>query len=302
MTTLRLTLRQHRFALVSVILLGALLTVAAIGVGTALSGIATPTHCIEDRFRDPVPPACATAEEFLTANEELAGKVMAGMALLPLVAGVLAGVGLIGSEIETRTAMFAWTLSTSRRRWLATRLAIVGLLLFAALAAPAIAAGYLAHWRTPDMDPTTTTFLDYGLRGPVVVARGLAIFAVAVLVGLVLGRVLPAVIVAGLAAIVLYHGVLVLQYGALPAPHEIRVTPTEWALEYGGPVGGSVGGSVVVGGDGDGDGGMDGARTIVGIHGRELAFVPVREVAVLGGLTIVLLGASLVAVDRRRPY
>ncbi len=287
MTTLRLTLRQHRFALVTVILLGVLLTAAAIGVGAVLSGIATPTRCIEDRFLDPVPAECVTTEEFLTQNEELAGKVMAAMALLPLAAGVLAGVGLVGSEIETRTAMFAWTLSASRWRWLARRLAIVGAILTLSLAAPAAAAEYLAHWRIPDMDPTTTTFIDYGLRGPLVVLRGLAVFSAAALAGLVLGRVLPALIVAALAAVVLFNGVGILQWSALPEPHDIQVLPTEWAMEYGDTIGPS---------------GPANSRSVLGIHGRELGFVATREAGLLGGLTVVLLGASFVAIDRRRPY
>ena len=223
MTTIRLVLVQHRWVVVFAVVLSLAIAAAAMFAWSALAGVSTPAHCIEDRFLDPIPTECIGTEDFLTRNEELAGKVMAAMAVLPLLLGILVGVPLVGSEIETRTATIAWSLGPSRRRWLTVRLAILGVGLAIVLAIPAIAAQVLENVRPnyADYDPSTTVLIDYGLRGPLVVLRGLAAFSIGVATGLVLGRVLPALLVAGVAVVVLWNVLGTVAYAGWPAP-ELR--------------------------------------------------------------------------------
>jgi hypothetical protein len=288
MTTLRLVLRQHRFVIVSVVLLAVAVAAAAILVARSLADVASPAHCILDRFQDPVPADCLTMETLLERNEAWAGKVMAAMAVLPLIAGVLIGVPLVGAEIEQRTATIAWSLGPSRRRWLVVRLAILGVGLAVLLALPAFAANVLETQRPPNYDPATATLVDYGLRGPVVVARGLAVFAIAVLCGLALGRQLPALIVAGLLAVLLWNGLGTLSETGWPAAHEFTPRDDQSYVQTGSAVGAQ--GAT-----------KEGPVAITGIPGEQLAFVEPREVAVLGALTLVLLGAAVVGVEWRRP-
>jgi len=287
MTTLRLVLRQHRFIVVSVALIAVGLAVAALVVAWQLAAVTSPGHCIEDRFLDPMPAECASMETFLQRNEEWAGKVMAAMAILPLVAGVLLGVPLVGSEIETRTATIAWSLGPSRRRWLLVRLAILGVGLAAVLALPSLAADVLEAQRPPNYDPATATLVDFGLRGPVVVARGLAVFAIGVGCGLVLGRQLPAVIVAGLAAIVWFNLVSGLAYEGWPKEETFTPREDQYVVQTG-----AVDVTPLT---------KDAPIEIVGIPGEKLAFVEPREVAIDLGLTVLLLGAAVVGIERRRP-
>jgi hypothetical protein len=291
MTTIRLVLRQHRWTLGFSVLLAAAVGLAGLAAWAALSGLGTPAHCIEDRFLDPIPAECVGTEEFLRMNEELAGKVMAAMAVLPLLAGILVGVPLVGSEIETRTATIAWSLGPSRRRWLAARLAIAGTVLTVALVLPAVAADLLAAVRPPGWDMSTATLIDYGLRGPLVVLRGLAAFGIGVAAGLALGRVLPALLVAGVAVVLLWNGLGMLMVGGWPASETFVPREDQYFVQTGNVVGGGV----------PPMGKSEEPAEVVGIPGEKLGFVAVREAALLAGLTVVLLGGSVVAVERRRP-
>jgi len=294
MTTLGLVIRQHRWVVGFVTVVAIAITVGALVAWAALSGLSTPAHCIEDRFLDPIPAECVGTEEFLQQNEELAGKVMAAMAVLPLLAGLLLGTPLVASELESGTAMLAWSLVPSRRRWLATRLAILGLGLGALLVLPAFAADLLVAVRPPGYDMSTATLVDYGLRGPLVVARGLVAFAIGVAVGMALGRTLPALLVGGVAVLLLWNGLTMYAYSGWPPSEQFTPRPDQYYMQTGDTF-------VAIGvtpedGEAAGDHGA-----VIGIPGERLAFVATREIVLLGGLTIVLLSASLFAVERRRP-
>lgn len=290
MTTLRLVIRQHRWTLGFGVLLALVLGVGALAAWAAMAGISTPAHCIEDRFLDPIPPECVGTEAFLQTNEELAGKVMAAMAVLPLLTGILVGVPLVGSEIETRTATIAWSLGPSRRRWLVVRLAILGVVLGAALMLPAFTADLLASVRPPQYDMSTATLVDHGLRGPLVVLRGLAAFGIGVVAGLVLGRVLPALLVAGVAVVLLWNGLGSLQGYAWPPQESFTPRADQYFVQTGNVVGVAPQGVR-----------PDEPLAIEGIPGEKLGFIAIREAGVLAGLTVLLLAGSVLAIERRRP-
>jgi hypothetical protein len=323
MTTIRLVLRQHRWPVAFIVVAALTITVGALIVWSTLAGLSTPANCIEDRFLDPIPPECVGTEEFLAANEDLAGKVMAFMFVLPLLAGVLLGAPLVGSELETRTATLAWSLGTSRRRWLLTRLAILGTGLAIVLAVPAIAANELVAARPRQYDMSTAVLVDYGLRGPLVVFRGLAAFSIGVAAGLVLGRVLPALLVAGVAILAIWLWAGNSQYAGWPEPEILVPEPNHYYedrsdRDFGwvDAAGERITWEQVTARyppgydetDPDFDYGHFDAwmranfrQVMLAIPGEKLAFVEWREAAGLAGFTLLLLGASVVAIEHRRP-
>lgn len=121
----------------------------------------------------------------------------------PFALGLVLGVPLVSREIEQRTAGIAWALSRSRTSWLLGRVAFAALVLVFLLVVLAIASEVLAAAQMPthhlDRD-----FAWYGRRGGLLVARGLAALGVGVLLGAVLGRVLPALLLAAFASALIF--------------------------------------------------------------------------------------------------
>jgi len=153
---------------------------------------------VEGRLSDP-----SDATE-ATINEEEAGKVLAAMAVLPFLVGLLAGVPIVGRELESRTVQTAWSLSGSRLRWLLRQSAPIAILVGVAVAFAASAASVLEATREPWYH---SGFSDITLHGPPVVARAFGAFGLGLLLGASLGRTLPAFIVGALVSLVLVANV-----------------------------------------------------------------------------------------------
>lgn len=122
-----------------------------------------------------------------------------------ILAGLLVGVTIVGREVETRTAVMAWTLSSSRIRWLVPRVVVAA----AAIAVLAGVAGLSLDTlfaRLYPGAPLGANLRDYELRGWLVPARALEAFAIGTLAGAVVGRGLQAFIVAILVAVVALGG------------------------------------------------------------------------------------------------
>ena len=196
-----LTLRLHRFEFVTCAGLGAAVIAALAYAVWRMSLIHVPIAC----FRGP----CDTPEGVLNKFFNVAGGlgvVLGGPVLLPAVSGLVLGVALVGKEIERGTAVLAWSVGTSRRRWLAERLLpAVVLLLVSCLAAGALA-DVLEGLRNPVVDPAAS-FEHLGLRGILPAAHGIAAFGLALLVGAWLGRLLPALLIAGALSLATVIGV-----------------------------------------------------------------------------------------------
>lgn len=338
MTTARLLFKIHRFESLAVAAGALLLAVAALYVASRLNSAAVETGCVQQWFDsgwfDAGPfeasPACEQSmQAFLSINEYEAGKVMAGMAVLPFVAGLLLGVPLVAREVEQRTATLAWSLQSSRLRWLFKRALIVAALLAAVLAIPATAAEILEPARQPWMDPATTAFSDYGLRGPLTVFRGLAALSIGILAGAAIGRVLPALIFAAVGAVLLFQVLTAAQWAFLPEPELLPVTETQVAGRAGLQTGDGQpqyrdqGGNILTWDEilarapfpyydaelEDVDPRFTAWFDSAGyeeyesfIRGERLGVVAVREAAGLSALSVVLLATSLIVVRRRRPY
>lgn len=332
MTTARLLFRTYRFESVAIAAAASFLAIAALYVAAQLNGAAVETGCIQQWFAavDPfeVTAACEQSmQTFGAINEGQAGKVMAGMALLPFVAGLLLGVPLVAREVEQRTATLAWSLQSSRRRWFVKRAIIAATALAAVLAVPAAAAEFLEPARQPWLDPATTAFRDYGLRGPLIVFRGLAALSLGLLVGAVIGRVLPALIVGVVGAIVLVWILLAAQWALLPEPEMLPASATEAGgrdgLQTGeGPEFRDRAGNVVTWEEILSRAPYPDSSSELGeadprfyewlesefemyqafIPGEKLGIVAVREAAGLSIFSVVMIGLTTFIVDRRRPY
>jgi len=203
----RLTFRLHRFEILAVSVGAVLLTAAAIFIAWQLRALGVPLAC----FGQPdvhgatgsSDPACRAAlDAFTEINEREAERLFAILAGFPVIAGMLLGVPAVSREIEHGTASLPWTLSGRRRRWVGRRaLVLIGLLLVL-LVPLGLAADALEAVRNPLAD-ASRSFGGEGLRGGVLVARGMAGFGVGLLLGLVIGRQLPAVILGLLASCVI---------------------------------------------------------------------------------------------------
>ncbi len=121
---------------------------------------------------------------------------MLAMAVLPLLIGMVLGVGVVAPELEAGTAPSAWVLARSRARWLRGRMLPSLVAATAVLALLAVASQILWLAREPYLPNPWLSFDDASLHGPILVAKGLAAYGVALLVGALLGRTLPAVILA----------------------------------------------------------------------------------------------------------
>ena len=123
------------------------------------------------------------------------------LASLPFVVGGLLGAPVVARELETGTGRLTWSLTGGRLRWLLWR--IVHL--------PTVAARRPGPGRDR-RQPPDRRLLDpafyFGLgqiRGTPLVARGLAMFGIALLAGVVFRRILPALVVAAILGLLLYN-------------------------------------------------------------------------------------------------
>lgn len=114
----------------------------------------------------------------------------------PFVLGTLLGAPIVASEIEHRTAGLAWSLAWSRPAWLVKRLVPAASFLILALLLIGIAGSLFENARF------STGFWRGYSPWWLLVARGVLTFALGVLAGTVVGRVLPAVLLTAFTCIV----------------------------------------------------------------------------------------------------
>jgi hypothetical protein len=198
MTVSRLTVRLHRFELLAAVVSALVLAAAAVFIRIQLQSIDLPPSCLGNGALHGIPSASAACADRLTRffeiDQRMAAPFFAVMLAFPILAGLFVGVPTVSREIERGTAALPWTLDGSRRRWLAVRLAVLLAILTASFIPLALASDWLEAARAPFVQPTGS-FGDEGVRGIVLVARAIAGFVIGVMVGLVLGRQLPGLIV-----------------------------------------------------------------------------------------------------------
>jgi len=186
---LRILLRQFRFEATFF----ATLSLAAVA---ALAVAALRLPGVLAACQDQVSAACFDAQFEASVLSGMASVGYAAVVFLPVLAGLVVGIAIVGRELERGTATLAWSLGRSRRRWLLGRVAAIGaaVLVLAALMALAEAARKAAAHPGEDL---VHSFNEIDANGFVAAVRGLAAFGVGILAGALMGRVLPALLLAG---------------------------------------------------------------------------------------------------------
>jgi ABC-type transport system involved in multi-copper enzyme maturation permease subunit len=200
-TFLRLTWRLGRWEL-AVLIGGSLLFAGILGFVAWQTTVnnADAMACAAGRL--PLSASCQGTVDWGNFLTRVTPMLENATAVVPFIVGILLGAPLVARELEKRTAPIAWSLSLSRARWLALRAG--PLLLASAVALLLVGQANEALIRaTP---PGQLGFAVFGLHGPLVAARGVAVFCIGVLVGLVLGRTLPAILMTGLVVVALFIG------------------------------------------------------------------------------------------------
>jgi hypothetical protein len=136
---------------------------------------------------------------------------------VPVLIGAFAGAPVLARELETGTFRYAWTQGFGRWRWALAKLVLLGVV----LAAAAAAVGVLVSWYyqpyfvvgnqalgLSQIPPFVTLF---SLRGVAFPAWTLAAFAIGALAGMLIRRVVPAIV----ATLAVYAGLAIAADGFL---------------------------------------------------------------------------------------
>ena len=196
------TWRQHRTALAGVaVLLGALAVYEWLTGESLQHAWAAVIAC-----HPASSPACQNLVRAFPENFLSLGSLLQ---VVPALIGAFVGAPVLARELETGTFRYAWTQSFGRWRWALAKLVLLGTV----LAAAAGAFGVLVSWHyqpyfatgnqalgLPELSPFDSDL--FSLRGVALPAWTLAAFAIGALTGMLIRRVLPAIV----AALAIYAG------------------------------------------------------------------------------------------------
>jgi hypothetical protein len=211
MSTILAALRPLRTELIGVAGLATLLLLAAGFVAARLLAFDLPAACLDSESTD---PACLGRQfdvaQYQAYASSWTGNVAYAAALFPAIAGVILGVAAVAKELDQRTAVLAWSVGPSRRRWLLQRvIPLLGVIAVLGLGSTQLFAAMM-HLSNPGQDPFATQMFELipvtGL-GPM--AGGISAFGTTLVVGAMLGRLLPGLLAA--AAFVLFASLLIQQ-------------------------------------------------------------------------------------------
>jgi hypothetical protein len=125
------------------------------------------------------------------------------LALLPAVVGAFVAGPLVARELESGTYTWLWTQSVAPVRWLAAKLALATAVTLSGTAV-LVVLFRLARGALPESSVASLAWYDsaYELLGPVAVAQCALGIGVGALVGLLMRRTVPSMVVAGLTVLV----------------------------------------------------------------------------------------------------
>jgi len=193
------TWRQHRIGLA-----GAAVLLAALAVWLWRIGI--PLHHAYTAAAACHPASSATCQNLASifnssATSNLMGDKGPGgvlLQLVPVLIGAFAGAPVLARELETGTFRYAWTQGLPRWRWALAKLVLLAVVLAAATAA----AGVLVSWyfrpetgtgQSPGYQTSPLVTL-FSLREITFPAWTVAAFAIGALAGMLIRRVVPAIV------------------------------------------------------------------------------------------------------------
>lgn len=138
------------------------------------------------------PKACNVIFAFQDTHMQTVMMIQLGIGLAMYGVPLVLGVPILTREIEQKTAMIAWPLAGSRLKWLVWRVVPVMAIALVLIGVMAFAAEQLAQAYFPHND---IGFDRHGSRGISLVTRSVLILMATVLLGAVIGRLLPAILI-----------------------------------------------------------------------------------------------------------
>ena len=196
------TVRQHRFEVGSAIVAAIAASLYGLVIVIRMSALPPAQECLDAVLASPdgsgVSGDCLAlaqngaailGETFLTSQGALAVSIMG---ILPFLVGLLGGVPIVARELETGTALTAWSLFGSRERWLLRQVLPIAIILGLGVSLAAMVADPVADAAVTWGRAEATLI---GLHGPLVLLRAAAAFGLGLAVGAILGRTLPAFVV-----------------------------------------------------------------------------------------------------------
>ena len=185
------TWRQHRLTFAAVIAVfgvaAAYLVITGLSMHAAYGAVAACSPGSSDICQ-------RVATEFLRTYAPGVGTVLGLMQAIPALIGAFAGAPLLAREFETGTFRYAWTQGFGRTRWTVAKLAPLAVAITVASGAFSL----LVSWYVAPIfgagdnnGPLYPTLFD--LLGFALAAWTLAAFAIGVLAGVIIRRVIPAI-------------------------------------------------------------------------------------------------------------
>ena len=197
------TWRQHRIALVGVALL-----LGALAVWLWITG--RPLHNAYAAAVVCHPASSPTCKNLIVAFDSSAtSNVMADkgpggvlLQLVPALLGAFVGAPVLARELETGTFRYAWTQGFGRWRWALAKLVLLGVVLAAATAAFGVLVSWYFQLYLGNIFENSPFANLFSLREVTFPAWTLAAFAIGALAGMLIRRVVPAIV----ATLALYAG------------------------------------------------------------------------------------------------
>ncbi|MEV0001873.1 ABC transporter permease subunit [Micromonospora sp. NPDC050980] len=191
-------------------------------------------------------PDCPRLRQLAVDYENTSLYLAALLGPVPGLLGMFWGAPLVARELEAGTQRLVWNQSVTRRRWLAVKLAVVGL---AAMAVTGVAAA-LVTWAMRPVDRVADNRFStvlFGARDVAPVAYAAFAVVLGVLVGLLVRRTVPAMAVTALVFVVVQFLVPNLLRPHLLPPEHVTLAMTASALNQARALGSITGAPVVRG-------------------------------------------------------
>lgn len=228
------TLKLHRVEVIAASTLALVSAAWATWVEIRMAGVTPPAACLDilvtqgyEALGDCTGPVRAWATILVEAGDSFRQY----HEFLPWVVGTLVGVPIVARELELRTASMAWSMEPSRNRWLLRQLAPIFVVVGLAMTAAAIGAMAIERdntiWGGGYRD-----YIHIGHYGPGLVARWFGAFGIGILAGALIGRPLPAFLLAVALSVISVPGLTPVRDAWLDT-HPAHVlegegVPTDW--------------------------------------------------------------------------
>ena len=309
----RSALRLHRFEIIAGGLLLAVLAAITWWVAWRLDLTGYGARCA--LLGTDTPDCAARGRAFFDLQQTAVPLLRLALTAVPLLVAPLVGVAVVGRELERGTARLTWSIAPSRAVWFTRRVVPIVVVVLGLGLVAGSGLDRLLGAINPWVDPNHT-LTDLGNRGLPFAARAVFVLALAVAIGAVAGRTLPALLVTAVVGAIAISGgtwaherilrgeaiwvelaggvpemtsgdMLLAQRARLP---DGRIVEIDEALAlYPQP------------GDGPGQGGFAFPIVDLVVPGSRYPVAAAWETAILGGASLALLVGAALIVRRRRP-